>query len=411
MSPLLEDLQEDGVADTDGLPLNALAPRRTSYSAVDLMASEFPEPKYAVPGIVAEGLNLFAGAPKIGKSWAALGLALSVASGGHALGKVPVERGDVLYLALEDSPRRLQSRIRSLLGPGESVPEGLHFETEWPRLTEGGIEAINKWLWEHPDCRLVVVDVFAKVRPANGSDRSDRYLADYGAVAPLNALAQEHGVAFLVLHHTRKAQADDFLDSVSGTQGLAGAADAVLVMRRSRGRADAELHVTGRDIEEQSYALRFDGQVGSWTLLGNAEEYALRETRAQILEVLRAHGAMTPKKLSDISEIPHELAKKTLQRMANDGQLVAENGTYSLAHDPVTPVPGVPLSPEPEQIALEEPTKGHRDSRDTPLGTCEVCDGPCGFTDEEGRVIHVGCKHPGSVSVQVPHRLASVVAT
>ena len=82
---------------------------RTAWTADELMATEFPAPKWAVPGIISEGVNLLAGPPKVGKSWLSLGLALSVAAGGQAMDSVPVESGPVLYLALEDTPRRLQT--------------------------------------------------------------------------------------------------------------------------------------------------------------------------------------------------------------------------------------------------------------------------------------------------------------
>ncbi|MGI8701240.1 MAG: AAA family ATPase [Nocardioidaceae bacterium] len=88
---------------------------RTSWTAAELMACEFPEPRWAVPGIIAEGVTLLAGAPKVGKSWLALGLGIAVATGGKALGALDVMEGDVLYLALEDPPRRLQDRLAKVL--------------------------------------------------------------------------------------------------------------------------------------------------------------------------------------------------------------------------------------------------------------------------------------------------------
>ena len=97
--------------------------QRTSWTAAELLADDFPEPRFAVDGLLPEGLSFMAGAPKLGKSWMALGLGIAVASGGRALGSVPVEAGDVLYLALEDSPRRLQSRLRTLVGD-ENRPNG-----------------------------------------------------------------------------------------------------------------------------------------------------------------------------------------------------------------------------------------------------------------------------------------------
>jgi hypothetical protein len=310
--------------------------RRTSFTAAELMAAEFPGPRYAVPGLIAEGLNFFAGAPKMGKSWFALNLSWAVSSGGYALGKIGVEKGEALYLALEDPPRRLQQRFGMLL-QSAPIPHGLHFETEWERLADGGTNRLRDWLAAHPSCRLVVVDVFAQVRH-NASERADRYAADYAAMEPLKQLADDHNVAMLVLHHTRKANAEDYVDTVSGTNGLAGAADAVLVMKRSRGQHDAELLVTGRDIEERNLALRFDPQVGTWTMLGDAEEFQMGDTRRRVLTCLSLVSQMSPKETSDQLGITPESARQTLKRMADDGHIKANgDGTYSaIPTDPLS---------------------------------------------------------------------------
>lgn len=311
--------------------------RRTSFTAVELLGTDFPAPRFAVPGVIAEGLNLLVGAPKLGKSWLALNVAIAVASGGHAMGKIPVERGEVLYLALEDGPRRLKSRLEMVL-KGSPAPEGLHFETEWPALTDGGAEDLDGWLSTHPDTRLVVVDVIARLRSPD-KNNSDRYLHDYLVAESIKTVADLHHVGAVAVHHTRKAAADDFLESVSGTNGLAGAADSIIVLKRSRGHADATLQVTGRDVQEQELALNFDAQVGTWALLGDAQEWRLGETRRQIIEVLREAGPSQPKAIAEALDLPRDLVRQTVARMAKDDQLVNSNGTYS-----VPPVPPSQLS-------------------------------------------------------------------
>ena len=71
-----------------------------TFTAADLMREDLPPVKWAVPGILPEGLTLPAGKPKLGKSWLAAGLGIAKVSGGVALRKIPVERGEVLYLPL-----------------------------------------------------------------------------------------------------------------------------------------------------------------------------------------------------------------------------------------------------------------------------------------------------------------------
>jgi AAA domain len=161
--------------------------RKTSWTAKELLDVELPEPRYAVDELITEGLTFECGAPKIGKSWLGLGLGIAVAAGGFAFGKIKVEQGDVLYLALEDNPRRLQTRLRMLLH-GDPPPEGLYIETEWERFDRGGIERLQTWLDEHPDTRLVVIDVWTRIRPF-AQNHSDRYQADYEAASVVQALA------------------------------------------------------------------------------------------------------------------------------------------------------------------------------------------------------------------------------
>lgn len=325
---------------------------RTDWTAQELMRHVFPEPRYAVPGLIAEGLNLLAGAPKLGKSWFALNIAAAVAYGGVALDSISVEQGEAFYLALEDPPRRLQRRLGLILGP-DTAPDGLYFDTAWPRLQNGGIDRLDEWLGEHPDCRLVVIDVFAKVRDLPNGE-ANRYEADYTAMASLKILADKHAVAILVVHHTRKASAEDYVDAVSGTHGLAGAADAVLVLSRSRGSADATLKLTGRDVEEAEHALQFDPGKGSWALLeGVAEEYQLGVTRRQVLVHVRENGPAKPLAIAGALGLEHENVKKACQRMARDGQLGSDGtGTYFYLS------PTSPMSPEGQQGQEGQETEG-----------------------------------------------------
>jgi RecA-family ATPase len=248
-----------------------------TLTAAELLGLELSPIRWSVPGMVPEGVTLLAGKPKLGKSWMALSIAIAISTGGVALGTRPVEEGDVLYMALEDNHRRLRKRLEKLLT--EEAPERLHIATEWPRMDEGGAEALKRWLEAHPDARLVVVDILKRVRPRTSPNRSV-YDADYEALEAMQRLAAEHEVAILVVHHLRKLGATDPLDEISGSTGLSGGADGVLVLKRDRGRADAYLHVTGREIEEEAeLALRWDADLASWTLVGDAEEYRVSQER------------------------------------------------------------------------------------------------------------------------------------
>ncbi|MFC6081677.1 AAA family ATPase [Sphaerisporangium aureirubrum] len=322
-------------------------PFRTSWSADELMAMTFPETKWAVPGVIAEGLNLLAGPPKVGKSWLSLSTAIAVAAGGKALEAIEVEPGPVLYLALEDTPRRLQSRMRKILNSAPA-PRDLTLATHCPTLPQGGEEAISRWLERNPGARMVVIDVFAKVRGLTPPGLS-AYDADYAAMSRAKGLADTFGVAVVLVHHVRKMASDDFLAEVSGTNGLAGAADATLVLKRARGTADGVLHVTGRDVEEAEYAMAFEPTAGIWRLLdGPPEDHTLSATRAAILRHVRQHPNTTPKVIAEAISLAYDNVKKTCQRMTADGQLCADPaGRYRLP-TVATPgsVPAVPAVPD-----------------------------------------------------------------
>jgi hypothetical protein len=298
---------------------------KNTVRAKELMAIEFPEPRWIVPGIVPEGTTILAGKPKMGKSWLALGTSVAVAAGGVALGTKRVERGAVLYLALEDNPRRLQSRLKKLL-PGGAAPEGLELATKWPRLGDGGLDALEAWLNTHPDARLVVIDTLAKFR--TGQAGKNLYKEDYEAVEPLVELAADHNVAILIVHHLRKLGAEDPLDQVSGSMGLTGGVDGALVLNRQRGRADAYLYVTGRDIEEEKeLALSWDSTTATWKIAGDAEEYRNSPERQEIQKCLHTLGKPSgPKEVSVALGKPENNVKQLMWKMGNDGDLRSVGG-------------------------------------------------------------------------------------
>lgn len=264
----------EGYPEVDGIRVARRPPgqgRRDSnspscISARELCGLEFAPIKFVVPGYIAEGLTLFAGEPKLGKSWLCMEMSLAVASGGSCLGAVRCEQGNVLYLALEDNRRRLQSRIRRLWQMDTMshvpVPERLHLATDWPRANEGGIAAIRCWIEEHAGARLVIVDVLAMFKAASRGKDQTLYEADYLAIKELQALAMASGVAIVVVHHTRKSGAEsDPFEKVSGTLGLSGAADTTIILDRDQN--GCTLYGRGRDIHGGS-------EDGLWLSLPNA---------------------------------------------------------------------------------------------------------------------------------------------
>ncbi len=310
-----------------------------TFTAADLMATTFPSLWWAIPGVLPEGVILLAGKPKLGKSWLVLALCLAIALGGVALGTVRVEQGTCLYLALEDNRRRLQRRLEKLLIGGEP-PADLHMATEWPRLDEGGAEALEGWLEAHPEARLVVIDTLAKARPR--SRGQNVYAEDYAALEELLPLASKYQVAIVVVHHLRKGGAADPLDEISGSTGLSGGVDGMLILKRERGRADASLYVDGRDIEEQKdLALRWDPALTNWVIAGDADEFRLGEERAAIVGLLReADGPMGPKKIAEALGMKDGAVRELLSRMAKDGDVdKVGRGQYTVRKADIADIP------------------------------------------------------------------------
>jgi hypothetical protein len=297
----------------------------------DLLARQFPPQRWAVPGIVTEGFTLLAGKPKLGKSWLALNLAITVAGGGTALGNVRVEPGDVLYLALEDRLRRLKGRALKLLPAAGCDPSPrLSFATEWPRSHQGGLDGIKRWFDLVPEPRLAVIDVWARFR-SPGRVRASAYDQDYEAAAPVKDLADSAGAAVVVVVHTRKASADDVFDEVNATTGLTGAADATLILCRARNENEAVLHLTGRDVEEGTIALEFVPDTCTWHHRGSAHEREHSRAQQAILDALRRNPGSSyfPGELAELLDMSAGTVRTTLLRLHDAGDVRRSGSKYS----------------------------------------------------------------------------------
>lgn len=288
-----------------------------TVTGADLAAREFPPIKWAVPGLLPEGYGIIGGRPKIGKSWLAYDLALAVASGGFAIGSLEyqVEPGTVLYLALEDNQRRLQERQKILLNGQAGGPERLHLATEWKRLDEGGLDDLAQWLEAYQDCRLVIIDTLARVKPRlkRGADAYEHEMEIGGK---LQAIAHKYHISLPAIHHTRKTRSEtgDFIDELSGSTGITGAPDFVAQLSRGRREDTGILEITGKDIPEIKLALKFENCL--WTLLGEAKEFKISDSQAKILECLKKSSEpLTPKGITDQTGLKDYYVKELLPKM------------------------------------------------------------------------------------------------
>ena len=215
-----------------------------------------------IDGLLYPGTYLFAGAPKVGKSFLMAQLAYHVSTG-LPLWDYPVHKGTVLYLALEDDHRRLQERLYRMFGMEATTD--LLFAIHAKQVGVGLEEQLKRFVQEHPDTKLIIIDTLQKIREAGGDKYS--YANDYEVVGKLKRFADDCGVCLLLVHHTRKQQADDKFDMISGTNGLAGAADgAFLLQKEKRTDGTATLDVVGRDQQDQRFYLTKDKERLTWTL-------------------------------------------------------------------------------------------------------------------------------------------------
>jgi len=298
-----------------------------------LMSEEYRPLKWAVEPILPAGLSILAGRPKTGKSILALNLALSVAHGANAFQRddLKVEAGSVLYCALEDSYRRLQSRLPGMLEQmGLPSSDKLDLAVHLHPLPLG-LQQIENWLKRKPDARLVVVDVFARVKD-HTSRSGTLYDMEYSSLGQVQQFAQQANLALLLIHHTRKSSAgQDPFDEFSGSTAITGAADTCLMLKLQP-EGDAILQVKGRDVEEQEWALRFDTEHLVWSYTGPVIRRQAAPRQEEIIQLLRAvDSPLTVKSLSQSMDLKPNALHQSLYRMKEKGILHRpQRGTYQL---------------------------------------------------------------------------------
>jgi hypothetical protein len=307
-----------------------------TINAETLLGMDFPPLEYVIPGYVVEGLTVLGGKPKLGKSWWAYDASIAVATGGKAMGSVDCDQGDVLYLALEDNRRRVKDRLLTLCPARKLLDinlDRLSVRTIAPRIDTGLLVELDKWRLSCANPRLIIIDVFLKVRPPRKKGE-DAYAADYDAVTPLQRYASEHRLAIVLVTHTRKMEAEDPLEAISGTNGVTGAADAVLVL--SRDAKGTTLYGRGRDIEEIETAMRFDG--GRWSVLGDADEVRKSDERRKIVTALKEAGdELTPTAIAKTIGAKVENIRVLLRKMFASGEVIQPRVGYYTAPAPARP--------------------------------------------------------------------------
>jgi hypothetical protein len=287
-------------------------------TAAELKIKPFDPVRIILPDLIPEGVTIVAGKPKVGKSWLALDVCLASADEARfVLGQMRPVHGDVLYLALEDNQRRLKKRVDKIVQGGK-WPERLELHTEWRRVDQGGLEDIEAWIKSVKQPRLIWIDTLAKLRPL-GARNEQAYAADYRAIEGLQKLAGQYGIGIVVNTHLRKIAADDPFDEVSGTLGLTGAADSIIVMKRHSGMM--KVYVQGRDIESAEFAAEFNKETCRWRLVGEADEVFRSKERQAIATALKdaARSMSVPEIMAATDRRDRNATEGLLFKMEKDG--------------------------------------------------------------------------------------------
>lgn len=309
----------------DGLP--------QPITLTELLAQDLPKPVELVEGLMHEGMLLFGGKSKRGKSWLMFDLCISIAIGRSAFRHFPChEPSPVLYLALEDGKARLQHRARAIQ-ENLKYADNLHLLFEFPPLAEGGNELLAKMIEKHA-YKLIVIDVLAKLEAPNKAKQQGEknYHDVYTMFAPLQALRHSYHFALAMLTHLRKQEADDVFDSLHGSVAYQGAQDVLWVLERKPKDDMAFLHLRDKDAEDKTIAMRF--VEGHWEYVGEGDEYEMTRDQRKVVSIMheeqREMGPQEILKACDMPESKYGYLRKLLVMMYKDDLIHrTKHGKYS----------------------------------------------------------------------------------
>lgn len=313
-------------------------PSLDTMRANDLVAQDMPPIRMVVGDYIPAGLLLLAGDPKAGKSLLMQDLALSIARGELAWGCLPVDQGDVLYLANEGGLRSFRERLlRMLEGDGAAAPTRFRIATSSEPLGERLEIQLEWWLGQAEDPRLVVIDTYSSVAPDTRG--VNRHQEDYNALSGLADLASRYPDTLVaVIHHTRKAESDDVMHRISGSQGMTAATDGNAVLTRHTAARQCVLSIRPRNAEESDLILERNAETLRWSVIGDDERSQLSQGRQRILEWLECNPAGgSPKDIAEGLGMGHDNVRQYLSQMEGARQVTRpRRGWYVLQAERAT---------------------------------------------------------------------------
>ena len=307
------------------------------YNLAGLQHTPCPPPAFVVEELMPVGCTELFGSAKIGKTFAALGIAIPVSLGGMALSRFPCQQGEVLYIAAEDAPWRMKDRAGHLLVDIPSWPPGFWIDHEWGlRMSNQGFGKLEDWLDARRATKMVILDPWHALRVPYPRG-ADIVSLDYEAFKRLNLLGTQAECTMLVLHHASKRTGEDGITNASGSHGIGAGAGTILEFRRIREQHTAQLVVSGRDAKNEcTWSLQRDERTGHWSCLGDAGEIAANENRLAVWDCLAQGGAMRPKAIADATGLALPTVYSLCARMVKAGELRGGGGGYTAGQKPGT---------------------------------------------------------------------------
>jgi len=285
-------------------------------TAEEILSTVYKPIEYFIDGLLAQGLYILAGSQKVGKSWLALDICHSIATGSDVLKRKTVQ-GTSLYLCLEDNYVRIQDRLFSI---SAEPTENMHFAVMADTIGNGLENQVEDFYNNHSDLKVIIIDTLQKVR----NETESGYGKDYKEMSMLKAIADKLRIAVVLIHHTRKCKDSDPFNMISGSTGLRGCADGALVLiEKDRATHEATLYCEGRDIESRELKLQLTSH--RWKLIADScvspEQFDDEIITAMVIVMKEVKSFLgTPTELTDkINQhtkkkyIPNVVSRKILQ--------------------------------------------------------------------------------------------------
>ncbi|MCD8159580.1 MAG: helicase RepA family protein [Clostridiales bacterium] len=296
--------------------MNQKLKKLDAISITQLYDTELMPKAPIIDKLLFEGVYLFVGAPKVGKSFFVSQLAHHISKGIPLFGH-NVRQCDVLYLAFEDTLSRLQGRFSQMFGLESN--DHLFLTTESTTIHYGLGTQLLEHIKNHPDAKFIIIDTLQKIREIS---TECNYSSDYDAVTKLKDLAEQYNICIILVHHTRKQEASDCFDLISGTNGLLGAADGAFVLQKEKRTANkATLDIVGRDQPDQRMYLEFDRQHCIWNFVKSDCELwkeptdPLLESISEFISEHKSWSGTATELIKDLS--PTDISPNVLSRKLN----------------------------------------------------------------------------------------------